>query len=91
LSSKSTSPTPLEERLGYRFRNSALLRQALTPPSAGLPEDNQRLEFLGDSILTLCVASLVYQEHPDWAEGALSKLKGLLVCTDALYRWAQDL
>ena len=85
------APTPLEERLGYRFQDPGLFRAALTPPSAGLPEDNQRLEFLGDSVLHLCVSLLVYREHPDWAEGALSKLRGLLVCTDALHQWAMDL
>ena len=83
--------SPLEERLGYRFRDPALLRAALTPPSAGLPTDNQRLEFLGDSVLHLGVSLLVYREHPDWAEGALSKLRGMLVCTDALHQWALDL
>lgn len=83
-------PLPLEERLGYRFREPAYLAKALTPPSAGLPEDNQRLEFLGDSVLHLCVTLLVYREHPQWAEGALSKLRGMLVCTDALHQWALD-
>ena len=81
----------LEAGLGYRFRDAGLLRSALTPPSAGLPEDNQRLEFLGDSVLHLCVSTLVYREHPQWVEGALSKLRGLLVCTDALHAWAKDL
>lgn len=82
---------PLEARLGYRFRDPLLRTQALTPPSAGLPEDNQRLEFLGDSVLHLCATLLVYREHPTWAEGALSKLRGMLVCTDALHAWALDL
>jgi ribonuclease-3 len=86
-----SAPSPLEEGLGHRFQDLALLRAALTPPSAGLPEDNQRLEFLGDSVLHLCVSVLVYREHPQWAEGALSKLRGLLVCTDALHQWAKDL
>lgn len=81
----------IEKRLGYSFKNIDLLRVALTPPSAGLSIDNQRLEFLGDSVLHLCVSSLIYREHPTWAEGALSKLRGLLVCTDALYQWAKDL
>ena len=82
---------PLEARLGYHFRDPLLRTQALTPPSAGLPEDNQRLEFLGDSVLHLCATLLVYREHPGWAEGALSKLRGMLVCTDALHAWALDL
>jgi len=89
--SPSTAPSPLEEGLGYRFRDPGLLKNALTPPSAGLPVDNQRLEFLGDSVLHLSASLLVYREHPQWAEGALSKLRGLLVCTDALYAWAKDL
>ena len=82
---------PLEAGLGYRFRDPSLLARALTPPSAGLPEDNQRLEFLGDSVLHLCATLLVYREHPQWAEGALSKLRGMLVCTDALHAWAGTL
>jgi ribonuclease-3 len=81
----------LEEKLGYRFGDPDLLRAALTPPSAGLSGDNQRLEFLGDSVLHLCTSLLVYREHPRWAEGALSKLRGLLVCTDSLHQWAGDL
>lgn len=85
------TPTPLEARLGHGFRDAALLRTALTPPSAGLSPDNQRLEFMGDSVLHLCVSLLVYREHPDWPEGALSKLRGLMVCTDALHAWALDL
>jgi len=84
-------PSPLESRLGHRFHDPDLLRSALTPPSAGLPTDNQRLEFLGDSVLHLCVSLLIFREHPGWAEGALSKLRGLLVCTDALHQWAKDL
>ena len=84
-------PTPLEQRLGYVFQDEALLRMALTPPSAGLVPDNQRLEFLGDSVLHLCVSLLVYREHPQWPEGALSKLRGLMVCTDALHAWSLDL
>jgi ribonuclease-3 len=90
-SAQASAPSPLEGGLGYRFQDPGLLRTALTPPSAGLPEDNQRLEFLGDSVLHLAVSVLVYREHPDWAEGALSKLRGLLVCTDALHQWALDL
>ncbi|HLO66331.1 MAG TPA: ribonuclease III domain-containing protein [Holophaga sp.] len=84
-------PTPLEERLGHAFRDVSLLEAALAPPSAGLGVDNQRLEFLGDSVLHLCVSRLVYREHPSWPEGALSKLRGLMVCTDALHAWALDL
>ena len=84
-------PSPLEQRLAYQFQDEGLLSTALTPPSAGRSPDNQRLEFLGDSVLHLCVSLLVYREHPSWPEGSLSKLRGLLVCTDALHAWALDL
>jgi ribonuclease-3 len=77
--------------MGYQFKDANLLKLALTPPSAGLSIDNQRLEFLGDSVLHLCISTLVYREHPQWSEGALSKLRGMLVCTDALHSWAKDL
>lgn len=81
----------LESRLGYRFRNAALLTQALTPPSSGLSPNNQRLEYLGDAILQCCVSRIVYEAQPTWDEGPMSKLRGMLVCTESLREWAQDL
>jgi ribonuclease-3 len=91
LNQTSYPGTAIESALGYRFRDRTRLKSALTPPSAGLGEDNQRLEFLGDSVLHLGMSLLVYREHPQWAEGELSKLRGLLVCTDALHVWAKEL
>jgi len=91
LQTPPSEPSPLEAGLRHRFRDRDLLRAALTPPSAGLQPDNQRLEFLGDSVLNFCVALLIHREHPQWAEGPMSKLRGLLVCTDALHQWAGDL
>ena len=85
------TPTGLEQKLGYQFQDGALLRIALTPPAAGQASDNQRMEFLGDSVLHLSVSLLVYREHPSWPEGSLSKLRGLMVCTQALHEWALDL
>jgi len=81
----------LEKSISYRFRNKGLLKQALTPPSTGLPADNQRLEFLGDSVLHLCSTRLVYNAHKNWQEGDLSRLRGRIITTDALYSWATDL
>jgi len=81
----------LEKLIRYRFRDKELLKQALTPPSTGLPADNQRLEFLGDSVLHLCSTRLVYDAHQTWHEGALSRLRGRIITTDALYSWATDL
>jgi len=87
----SAKHSALEKLIRYRFRNAGLLRQALTPPSSGLQPDNQRLEFLGDSVLHLCSTRLVYNAHDDWQEGAMSKFRGRIVSTDALYAWAKDL
>jgi ribonuclease III len=77
--------------LDYSFRNPALLREALTHASAGATRDNQRLEFLGDALLNFTVALLLHRERPDWQEGAMSKLRGVLVRTDSLHAWALDL
>ncbi|MDP1830857.1 MAG: ribonuclease III domain-containing protein [Geothrix sp.] len=81
----------LEARLGYRFADRALLKEALTHASAGSSRDNQRLEFLGDALLNFTVALLLHQERPDWQEGSMSKLRGMLVRTESLHDWAQDL
>ena len=81
----------LEARLGYRFADRALLVEALTHSSAGSSRDNQRLEFLGDALLNFAVALLLHRERPDWQEGAMSKLRGMLVRTESLCAWAQEL
>jgi len=81
----------IELGLGYQFRNRELLKQALSPPSAGLPLDNQRLEFFGDSVLNLCTTRLVYSAHQDWKEGPLTRLRGKIVSTASLCDWAKDL
>ncbi|MFN7959468.1 MAG: ribonuclease III domain-containing protein [Holophagaceae bacterium] len=81
----------LQARLGYRFRDPALLAEALTHASSGSRRDNQRLEFLGDALLNFGVAFLLHRERPDWQEGAMSKLRGVLVRTESLHAWALDL
>lgn len=81
----------LEATLQYHFRDPSLLDLALTHGSAGRAVDNQRLEYLGDALLNFCVARLIYRELPGWPEGAMSKLRGMLVCTEALHEWALDL
>jgi len=66
----------LEQRIGYRFRDPALLQLALTHRSLAREQagmHNQRLEFLGDAVLGLCIAELLYRLYPDAAEGDLSK------------------
>ena len=58
----------LEAALGYRFRHQAFLRLALTHPSCG-PQNNQRLEFLGDAVLQLAMSDIVFHAHPEEEEG----------------------
>lgn len=74
----------LSERLDYRFENLALLKQAfvhesLVNESDGRALSNERLEFLGDSVLGLAVAEYLYKEFPDEPEGQLAQMKSYLV------------
>lgn len=77
-------------RIGYTFRDCGLLRQALTHRSHSSPH-NERLEFLGDSVLNLAVARLLYERFHDAPEGALSRLRAGLVNQDTLSRIAADI
>jgi ribonuclease-3 len=80
----------LQERLGYRFATLALLRQALTHRSHGATH-NERLEFLGDSVLNCAVASLLYEKFGRLDEGDLSRVRANLVKQQALFEVAQRL
>ncbi len=73
----------LEKALGYRFSRPELLRQALTHRSHSSPH-NERLEFLGDSILNCVVATLLYQRFAHLKEGELSRLRANLVRQESL-------
>ena len=68
----------LERRLGHKFGNPDLARQALTHRSFGTPH-NERLEFLGDSLLNCAVATVLYERFPNLPEGDLSRLRAALV------------
>ncbi len=68
----------LERRIGHRFKNPALLAQALTHRSFGTPH-NERLEFLGDGVLDCVIADELYARFPALAEGELSRLRASLV------------
>ena len=68
----------LERLLGHAFRDPELARQALTHRSHGTPH-NERLEFLGDSLLNCAVATLLYERFPRLPEGDLSRLRAALV------------
>ncbi len=80
----------LETAIGYAFRNPALLRRALTHPSLE-HENNQRLEFLGDAVLELCVSEKIYAMHPEMQEGAMTRLRQKLVREEKLAQIARDI
>ncbi len=80
----------IEQALGYTFHDPRHLQQALTHRSFGTPH-NERLEFLGDSVLNCAVAHLLYQQFPDLPEGALSRLRASLVRQQARFEIAMRL
>lgn len=80
----------LARRLGHDFKQPDLLRQALTHRSYGQP-NNERLEFLGDSVLNCVVAKELYRLFPRLPEGTLSRLRANLVNQQALAEIAQPL
>jgi ribonuclease-3 len=89
----------LQRRLGYRFKDQALLQRSLTHksrafestprPADDRADDNEQLEFLGDSILGFLISELLVARHPSFPEGRLSKLKAYLVSANHLYVAAQ--
>ena len=80
----------LQARLEYTFQNPALLAQALTHRSFS-SDHYERLEFLGDSVLNLAIANLLYQRLNTLPEGDLSRVRANLVKQDTLHRLAVDL
>lgn len=86
-----------EQRIGYVFRDKNLLRRALTHTSfANENKDkslghNERLEFLGDSVLSLTVAEALYERYPNLPEGELTRIRASLVCEKTLFLMAQEI
>ncbi|ANQ84809.1 ribonuclease III [Azoarcus olearius] len=80
----------LQRALGHQFAQPELLQQALTHRSFGQP-NNERLEFLGDSILNCVTSIALYERFGGLREGELSRLRAGLVCQDALHRIAVQL
>ena len=76
-----------QRRLGHRFADPALLRRALTHRSFGA-EHNERLEFLGDAVLSLAISALLYHQFSDSAEGDLTRVRAHLVREQSLHRVA---
>ena len=80
----------LETAIGYRFRNISLLQNALTHSSYANERwhnsllSNERLEFLGDSVLGMLVADFLYRSFPDRPEGELTRMRADMVCEQAL-------
>lgn len=74
----------IEAKIGHRFHNHKLLNQALTHRSFGLPH-NERLEFLGDSVLNCVIARLLYERFSELPEGDLSRVRANLVNQQSLF------
>jgi ribonuclease-3 len=86
----------LEEKLDYTFQDPKLLEHALTHSSyanesRGRLSSNERLEFLGDSILGMVVADFLYRNHPNLPEGDLTRIRAALVCEESLAAVAEQL
>ena len=80
----------LQQHLGCSFADTGLLFQALTHRSVG-SANNERLEFLGDAILSFVVAEMLFESHPEASEGELSRYRASLVSGDALGAIALEL
>lgn len=80
----------LEKRLQYSYANQELLQEALTHRSASA-QNNERLEFLGDSILNFVIAAELFSRYPKSPEGDLSRLRASLVNKDGLYKVSSEL
>lgn len=86
----------LEEKIEYTFKNKLLLKEALTHSSYANERRkgvvcNERMEFLGDAVLSIITAELLYNKFPDMPEGELSKLRSSLVCTAELSEFAKEI
>ena len=79
-----------QEKIGYRFRNQGLLKQALTHSSFSNEQrmsrlaNNERLEFLGDAVLEVTTSEFLYEKYPQYPEGELTRLRASLVCEQTL-------
>ncbi|MFR5876395.1 MAG: ribonuclease III [Eubacterium sp.] len=86
----------LEEKIEYTFKDKALLREALTHSSYANEKHNgckcnERMEFLGDAVLSIVSAQYLFEKFPNLPEGKLSKLRSSLVCTQSLSSFAREI
>lgn len=87
--------TEFEKKIGYEFKNKALLTRALTHSSFANEHhssqgDNERLEFLGDSVLGFVTAEYLFSHHKNFPEGELTKLRSYAVCEKSLFEFAKQ-
>ena len=94
---QNTNLHELEAKLGYKFKNIKYLETALTHSSYSnelklkgkMVECNERLEFLGDSVLSIIAANYLFNKYPDFPEGELTRRRAVIVCRDALSSYAK--
>ena len=82
----------LEQNIGYKFKNKSLLKQALIHKSYAYEnkvESNEKLEFLGDSILEFVSSKYIYKNYPNLKEGEMTKVRATVVCEESLYKIAK--
>jgi ribonuclease-3 len=90
VSEDTKDPSILEDRLGHRFRDRSLLATALRHASFvnesgdDSIESNERLEFLGDAVVEICVTSIIFEKAPHLYEGTMTPIRAALVCTESL-------
>ncbi len=83
----------VEESIGYKFKNKDLLINALTHTSyahENNKESNEKLEFLGDSILEFVSSKYIYNKYPNLQEGEMTKARATVVCEESLYKIAKS-
>ena len=80
----------LQQRLGYRFGQPRLLQRALTHRSFGA-DHNERLEFLGDAVLSVTISAMLYERFSGSDEGDLTRVRAHLVREDSLHKLALQL
>lgn len=96
---QNTNLHELEAKLGYKFKNIHYLETALTHSSYSnelklkgkIVECNERLEFLGDSVLSIIAANYLFNKYPHYPEGELTRRRAVIVCRDALSSYAKKL
>ena len=94
---QNTNLHELEAKLGYTFAKIEYLKTALTHSSYSnelklrgiVAESNERLEFLGDSVLSIIAANYLFNKYPDYPEGELTRRRAVIVCRDALSSYAK--